>query len=621
MRYWLLRRPPHYTEINPSATGTSREYDKVSVNVRLKAGNIVYLLAAYGELYGWGHVIKRESYFDEELKRKAYKVDVHRVIVLQNPISADEIKRNPELVEIFPNSDLTLIELTVSQVNSFNQLLRSKGVVAPPDLDPDEAEVKPVPHYNFPRIHLSSEARLWIEAVYSKLRAGKKIVPAEMLVELWENLPEGFDYHTIDKRLLRSGIEPTLLGILHVEPTTELADETHQVILFIKDLIRKEPTITKVTAEQVSEGLTLPEERVGLIFDLLRDLGRFWNGGSGHADSPGLNSINIDYEEVKREYLSYKGIETLLEKFYKERAPKEEKQSQLSAEIEPEATSEAIKLLETHPMDIFISHSSQDEKIAKALIELLMIALNIPADRIRCTSVKGHQLEPGASVEETLRREINESKAFIGLITPSSLHSTYVLFELGARWGIQRHLVPVLALGIDASELKDPLKNRNAVRCDVSEQVSDLIDNIASVLNVSPGRKSSYQRYIDALVRRSKVKKKRAAPRNKTAVEEISALPQSQERSELSSAEQELLIAAADKGDIIKSSFDQGTMIRAGSRTFYDQSDPAVAARYIEALEALCNRGLAKYDEGDLYVLTSGGFRIARELKNQERSQ
>jgi len=86
-------------------------------------------------------------------------------------------------------------------------------------------------------------------------------------------------------------------------------------------------------------------------------------------------------------------------------------------------------------IDVFISHSSQDIEVVKALIGLLRSALNIPNGRIRCTSVPGYALDPGAYVDGTLRREIKESAAFIALITPASLKSIYVLFELGARWG------------------------------------------------------------------------------------------------------------------------------------------------------------------------------------------
>lgn len=39
---------------------------------------------------------------------------------------------------------------------------------------------------------------------------------------------------------------------------------------------------------------------------------------------------------------------------------------------------------------------------------------------------------------------------------------------------------------------------------------------------------------------------------------------------------------------------------------------------YIEALEELCECGLAKYDEGNLYLLTAAGFKIARTMLAEE---
>ena|SRR5947209_3084605 len=160
---------------------------------------------------------------------------------------------------------------------------------------------------------------------------------------------------------------------------------------------------------------------------------------------------------------------------------------------------------------IFISHSSQDEKVAEALADLFKNALNLPTKKIRCTSVPAYKLEPGASVEETLRREIDGSHVFIGLITPASVKSTYVLFELGARWGSgpNRTLIPVLASGADYSYLHDPLKNRNPIRCEVQAEVRDLIDTVASVLNVTPDRQSAYQRLVEDLVKKSKPKRER----------------------------------------------------------------------------------------------------------------
>ena len=152
-------------------------------------------------------------------------------------------------------------------------------------------------------------------------------------------------------------------------------------------------------------------------------------------------------------------------------------------------------------IDIFISHSHQDEKLADELASFLEITFQ--KQKIRCTSVPRFKLEPGASVEETLRREIHESRVFIGLITPASLTSHFVLFELGARWGARRDLIPVLALGADSTDLQEPLKNRNPVRCDVRAEVHSLVNKIASVLGVPPSN-IAYKNLVNALVRKAK---------------------------------------------------------------------------------------------------------------------
>jgi hypothetical protein len=69
-------------------------------------------------------------------------------------------------------------------------------------------------------------------------------------------------------------------------------------------------------------------------------------------------------------------------------------------------------------LDVFISHSSRDEEIAKRLITLIRSALNLPATSIRCTSVDGYRLPTGISTDERLRQEIHDSVAFIALLTP-----------------------------------------------------------------------------------------------------------------------------------------------------------------------------------------------------------
>jgi len=168
-------------------------------------------------------------------------------------------------------------------------------------------------------------------------------------------------------------------------------------------------------------------------------------------------------------------------------------------------TTTTMSTTNLNPVAVFISHSRKDESLAEALVELLRNALNIPANAIRCTSVNGYRLPAGAPTDEALRREVHESKAFIGLITPSSMESAYVMFELGARWGAGLHLVPLLGAGADASCLRGPLKALNALTCGDAAQVHQLIDDLAKLLGIG-GRTpaAAYQASVDRLISASK---------------------------------------------------------------------------------------------------------------------
>jgi diguanylate cyclase (GGDEF)-like protein len=75
----------------------------------------------------------------------------------------------------------------------------------------------------------------------------------------------------------------------------------------------------------------------------------------------------------------------------------------------------------------------------------------------------------------------------------------------------------------------------------------------------------------------------------------------------------DLLRAAAQSGDILLIETDQvGKWLRAGEKEFVDYSDAAVAASYLEALELLVKKNLARRDSEKLYVLTGSGFERAR---------
>lgn len=153
----------------------------------------------------------------------------------------------------------------------------------------------------------------------------------------------------------------------------------------------------------------------------------------------------------------------------------------------------------TH-LHLFISHSSDDSDLAGRLVQLVRAALNLPSSTIRCTSVDGFRLPGGADTDEQLRAEVHDAETFIGVISADSMRSPYVLFELGARWGAKKHLIPVLAPGTSAAILGGPLTGLNALRCDSSAQLHQLVSELATALGMNAEAPAAYQHQLEQVL-------------------------------------------------------------------------------------------------------------------------
>lgn len=132
-------------------------------------------------------------------------------------------------------------------------------------------------------------------------------------------------------------------------------------------------------------------------------------------------------------------------------------------------------------VDIFISHSAKDAGLAKSLVHLIERGVHFKSDsEIRCTSLPGYSLPMGAHTSSTLRSEISRAKCILGLITPNSTASDYVLFELGAAWGMEKLIVPILAGEVDFFQLPGPVREMNAIKANDSGRLWQLVQEIAA---------------------------------------------------------------------------------------------------------------------------------------------
>ncbi|MGO8999833.1 MAG: toll/interleukin-1 receptor domain-containing protein [Polyangiaceae bacterium] len=128
---------------------------------------------------------------------------------------------------------------------------------------------------------------------------------------------------------------------------------------------------------------------------------------------------------------------------------------------------------------IFLSHASEDVDLAKRFITLIEAGLHAPDGTIRCTSVPGYKLEAGDDPADVLRSNLAGCGVVVGLLTPASLASRYVLMELGAAWAFKKRACQLLAPGVPFADLPGPFARIHALKMSDSADVADLLDTMS----------------------------------------------------------------------------------------------------------------------------------------------
>jgi TIR domain len=123
---------------------------------------------------------------------------------------------------------------------------------------------------------------------------------------------------------------------------------------------------------------------------------------------------------------------------------------------------------------IFVSHRHKDEAVVSSLTALLEQAFVVESTDIRCTSVQPYMLTPGERTSELLRKEIAGAELVIGVLSPDTIESNYVLCELGASWGRDVPTFPVLIRGATYADVPSPLSERHSISLEKEENQQDV---------------------------------------------------------------------------------------------------------------------------------------------------
>jgi hypothetical protein len=151
------------------------------------------------------------------------------------------------------------------------------------------------------------------------------------------------------------------------------------------------------------------------------------------------------------------------------------------------------------PISIFVSHYSGDKHLVSLFVRALEESFVIPEGAIRCTSLPGYRLRSGAHTSATLRDEIKQAKILVAILTASSLESGWVMFELGAAWGAQKLVVPVI-VDVEYESLPGPLKEINTTDATSRAELEQLFEEMQEALGCERRRAGRRTEVLDELV-------------------------------------------------------------------------------------------------------------------------
>jgi hypothetical protein len=137
---------------------------------------------------------------------------------------------------------------------------------------------------------------------------------------------------------------------------------------------------------------------------------------------------------------------------------------------------------------IFISHSSKDIKIVEAFVKhILRLGLEIPANRIFCTSMEGQGVKSGEYIPDRLKAEIKKSCIAFLLISKNYKKSEVCLNEVGAAWvSLEKtNVIPILLPDVDFNELGFLDLNRLGLKIFEKRDLIKLIQDNKEALNGS----------------------------------------------------------------------------------------------------------------------------------------
>lgn len=166
--------------------------------------------------------------------------------------------------------------------------------------------------WDFPEVELTDAQRTWLEAVYRHFREGKEIVPRLLKHDLRDQLPSDFDPDEIDRRLLTGKTDPTLLGVWHVDPDSEIITLLDRLLRRVRDRARTEVEVGSIDLRELAEQWDVTLRDLSSAYEIMPP--GYTSGASASPDTGDdkrsmYTSIRVTGEKVLERCAEFGGLE------------------------------------------------------------------------------------------------------------------------------------------------------------------------------------------------------------------------------------------------------------------------------------------------------------------------
>lgn len=142
---------------------------------------------------------------------------------------------------------------------------------------------------------------------------------------------------------------------------------------------------------------------------------------------------------------------------------------------------------------IFVSHAVKDKALADALVELIRLDLDIASRDVFCSSLEGHGIPSGTNFVDHIKKQIQEPKVVIVLLTENYLASQFCLCELGAAWAMSHRMLPLLVPPLKYADVKGVLTGVQVTAINNTDQLSQFRDDLILALECSSGSTAKWE--------------------------------------------------------------------------------------------------------------------------------